>query len=228
MTHIKIGLVALISLITGALCLFPVVTSENGYVGSIVFFFLLVLVLGIAAIGFLIGLVVTATSNRVGPYIILFAVFLPIGFFGGAVVSKYLEIGAYRIEPMSPIVPAVANKVVFKKDATHDEVQEFWQTILSEPHNVSGSMTRPGVRGITSNIPENGHEVVTFVFFETATDEQRADIRRRIMANPSVYQYLENVNTSVVTTEAEMPSNHVADPSNRIPAREPIKFEYSR
>ncbi len=219
---------SIVSLGLGVLAIVPVVRSSNGYVAGFVFLPMLVLVAVVALVLAIAGIALLSLRKSKGPFFILAALLIPTGFFGGATVSKHLELGAYYQEPMSPIVPDVANKVVFKREATHAEVQDFWRTVLSEPHGVSGSMTRPGVGGVSSNIPENGHEVVTFVFFNNATDEQKADIRRRIMAYPPVYQYLENVDTSTVTTEAELPLNKVIDSSDRIPKREPNKFEYSR
>lgn len=218
--------VAIVSLGLGGLAIVPVVRSDNGYIGSIVMLPMFLIVAVATIILGVLSIVMLAVKRSAAPFFLTAALLIPCGFFGGATVSKYFELGAYYQEPMRPIVPAVANKVVFKRDATHDEIQEFWRTVLSEPHNVSGSMTRPGVRGIGNNTPENGHEVVTFVFFETATDEQRADIRRRIMAYPPVLQYLEGVDTSIVTTEPEFPKAAGPNNANRIPKREPSKYVY--
>lgn len=93
---------SLLSLTSGSLAIAPVVMSDNGYVGSIVVIPVLILVLVAAAITFVVGIVALASTKRLGPYILLFAVLLPAGFFVGAMVSKYLGLGAYRIEPMVP------------------------------------------------------------------------------------------------------------------------------
>ncbi len=93
---------SILSVASGSLALAPVVMSENGYVGSIVFVPVLILVLIASVLTFLVGIIVLATSRKLGPYVLLFAILLPIGFFIGAIVSKHLEIGAYRTEPMVP------------------------------------------------------------------------------------------------------------------------------
>ncbi len=93
---------SLLSLSSGAFAIAPVVMSENAYVGSIVVIPVLILVLIAAAITFVVGIVALASTKRLGPYILLFAVLLPVGFLMGAMVSKFLGIGAYRIEPMIP------------------------------------------------------------------------------------------------------------------------------
>ena len=93
---------SLFSLACGSLAIAPVVMSESAYVGSIVFLPVLILVLIVAAIVFVAGIIVLASTKKLGPYVLLFAILLPVGFFIGATVSKYLELGAYRIEPMVP------------------------------------------------------------------------------------------------------------------------------
>ncbi len=224
----KILIVAAISLGLGVLAFVPVVESDNGYVAGFIFLPMLVLV-GVSMLFlFILGIALISVRKEAGLFFLLASLLVPCGFFGAAVVSKRLEIGTYYQEPMSPIVSAVANKVVFKKDATHDEVQKFWSDVLSEGVSESGTRTRPGVQGISSNSPENGHEVVTFAFFANATDEQKSDIRERIMAYPPVHQYLENVDTSIITTEAESPPLARPVDGNRIPKRKPARFEYQQ
>lgn len=143
---------------------------------------------------------------------------LPVGFFGAAITSKQYEIGAYKEQPMRPLIPPVANKVFFKKDATHDEVQAFWQQVLAEPVGESGDKSRPGIQSVSSNPDENGHEVVTFSFFDSATEEQKADIRRRISEYTPVLQFVENVATS--STIPEIIADKSKDVKKAI-AREP-------
>ncbi|MBA2378429.1 MAG: hypothetical protein H0V76_02505 [Blastocatellia bacterium] len=139
---------SLLSLTTGSLAIAPVVMSENGYVGSIVFLPVLIVVLIVAALTFLVGIVVLATWRELGPYILLFAMLLPIGFFTGAMISKHLEIGAYKVEPTRPVVPAISNKVLSKKEATHDEVQRFWTEIVGYPTGKASRWSRPGVQAV--------------------------------------------------------------------------------
>ena len=120
---------------------------------------------------------------------------LPAGFFGSANTAKLLELGAYREEPMTPIVAPIANKVLFKKDATHDEIERFKTAVIS--HQGVGS------RG--DNGEENGHRVVVFEFWPDASEEQKNEIRERIKNYPPVYQYLENVDTT--TPQVPSPAN---------------------
>lgn len=206
----------------GALAIVPIVTSDNGYVAGFIVIPLLILVCAIALILFIAGL--TTITKKVGPYLLLSSALLPLGFFGTAMTSKYFEFGAYREDPIRPIIPPIANKVIFKADATHEEVQNFWKEVLSIPTGESGEYTRPGIQSISSSLPENGREVVLFSFFENATDAQKADIRTRIEAYNPVDQYLENVDT----TQQETPPPAENKDSAPKKDREPTSYRYSQ
>lgn len=218
-------IIAVISLTVGALAIVPVVKSENGYVGSIAFFFLFILVCIVTVILFLAGLLCLPFSKKIGISVLTSTLMLPVGFFGAAITSKHFEIGAYKEQPMRPIIPQTANKVIFKKDATHDEVQAFWREVLSEPVGETGSKSRPGIQAVASNPDENGHEVVTFAFFENATEEQKADIRRRINEYEPVLEFLEDVDTTPKLRKVE---NDPYKQNTKGISREPDTFTIKR
>ena len=161
----------------------PIVTSQNGYVASFVFLPLLFLLAVICLILFIVGIVFLIRENAIGLYVLLAMLVLPAGFFVSAFTAKQLELGAYREEPMIPIVAPIANKVLFKKEATHDEIENFKTQMI-------------GVASRGDNGEENGHRVVVFEFWPDASEEQKNEIRERIKHYPPVYQYLENVETT--------------------------------
>src|SRR5690242_15231875 len=103
-------LTALGSLGLGALAIVPVVDSDNGYVAGFVFLPLLLLIGIVVFVLFIAGLI--TITKPAGPFLLLSAVLLPTGFFGGAFVAKTLELGAYREEPMIHFPPPIANKVL--------------------------------------------------------------------------------------------------------------------
>jgi len=201
----RLTIATVVSLAAGCLGTAFVARSENGYFAGFVALPVL-LVYGIVSVVLLVYGLVTITKPT-GPFLLLAAVLIPAFSIGSALLAKHFEVGAYREEPMRPIVPSIANKVIFKKDATHEEVQNFWSEVLSDRVGASGKRTRPGIQGISSNPPENGHEVVTFSFFENATEAQIADVRSRILAYPPVDQYLENVDTSAPVSPESSPVN---------------------
>lgn len=184
----------------GVLAILPVVQSDNGYVAGYVFFPVVLLILLVSIILGIAGLVTLAVWNRAAPFLITAALLIPTGFFGAAFVAKKFEVGAYREQPMSSIVPSIANKVIFEKDATDNDVQKFWREVLSDPVGESGSDTRPGIQSIVRTSPENGREIVVFEFFPNATESERADVRSRIKAFAPVHSYMENVDTTPLAT----------------------------
>lgn len=207
----RLIITAVASLGVGALAVIPVVNSENGYVAGYVYFPLIFLI-GIVCFGMVLAGLITITRTE-GPYLLLAAVLLPVGFFGAAFISKSLELGAYREEPMRPITPSVANKVLFKSEASHDEIEQFWTHVIGYPtDDRGGHWSRPGVGGAFRPGPQNGHEVIVFSFTPSATEEEKNDVRERIRNYPPVYQFVENVDT----TPAETP---VPDGDNSIPKK---------
>ena len=93
--------------------------------------------------------------------------------------------------------------------------------MLSEPVGATGSRSRPGIQAVSSSPDENGYEVVMFAFFENATEEQKADIRRRIYEYEPVLQFLENVDTIPKLPDIK------TDPSNKskkVVTREPNTY----
>ena len=215
----KWSLTIAVSLGFGALAIIPVVSSSNGYVAGYVFFPLLLLIAVTCLILFVVGFVFLFRENLLGLYFLAAMILLPTGFVGSAFIAKYLELGAYREEAMEPIVPAVANKVIFKKNATFDDVQKLWREVLSDPFGES-ERTRPGIQSIGSSLPVEGHEVVLFSFFTNATDVQKADVKQRILAYPPVLRYLENVDTTQTEIQTS-PENGNQTPKD---VRRPNKF----
>jgi hypothetical protein len=207
----RLLITVLASLGVGVLAIIPVVNSENGYAAGYVYFPLIFLI-GIVCFVMIFAGLITITRTE-GPYLLLAAVLLPVGFFGAAFVSKSLELGAYREEPMRPITPAVANKVLFKSDASHDDIERFWTHVIGySTDDRSGHWSRPGVGGAFRPGPQNGHEVIVFSFTPSATEEQKNDVRERIRNYSPVYQLLENVDTTPAGTP-------VPDVDNSIPKK---------
>lgn len=216
---------AIASIALGLSAVAIVVNEPNGYIAGFTFFFLFLLItLGSGAL--IIGGIVTAIINqtrRFAPLLVLAAVLLPSSFFVGASVAKQFELGAYRQEPMVTFPPSVANKVLFKKEATHDEIEKFWSHVIGYPTGGSSHWTRPGVAGGARTPAENGHDVVIFSFRPDATGDQKADIRARIKAYSPIYQFLENIDTNPKETPPPV-ENQDSPPKKEV--REPTRFEH--
>lgn len=135
-------------------------------------------------------------KKKVGPFLLLSALLVPTGFIGAALFVKQLEIGAYRESPMVPMISDVSNIVVFTQGVTDDEISGFWDGTLSiDREDGKGHYPLPGIRSIGRLSARDGHEVVEFDFFPTATGEQREYVYTRVRSSPIVFRLFENVPT---------------------------------
>lgn len=194
-------------LVAGCSLLIPVITSDNGYVAGFVFLPLFFLVSLVAGALFIVGLILTGLKGRAGLWWLPAGPLVFAGFIGLALTAKQFGLGAYREEPMISFPPPIANKVLFKKDATDEEIDKLWTHVLGYPTSETSHRTRPGVQSVARTVAEDGHEVVTFSFFSDATEEQKVDIRKRIQSYPPVFRYLENVPSATPTPLPSMQLN---------------------
>ncbi len=135
---------------TGVLATAVIASGDNGYSASFIVLPILVLELLVCLILFVVGIVYIAQDKLVGFYLLLAVLLLPSTTIGSALLAKKLEIGAYRVEPMRPIIPPIANKIVFKKGVRDNEVQGFWHDVLSHPRE-------DGRRNESTRHPINWH-----------------------------------------------------------------------
>jgi hypothetical protein len=179
----------------------PVVTSQNGYVAGYVYLPMLFLLAVACICLFIIGFAFLLRESMTGLYFLIAMLTLPAGFFGSALTAKYLEVGAYQEDPIRPIVAPIANKVLFKKDAHHEEIERFWTHVIGYPtDDRGGHWSHPGVGGAFRSESEDGHEVIVFSFRPEATEDEKNDVRERIRNYTPVYRFLENVGTTRIET----------------------------
>jgi len=116
-----------------------------------------------------------------------------IGLVGLAIAT--VAVTCNRHEPeMVAVGPDVQYGLVvyFKSDATHDQIETFWDEVPMYPTN-GGHWTRPGVSGVLRVAAVQGHEGIAIGFFPNATQAERDDIKSRVRASPIVYKALDNV-----------------------------------
>ena len=201
-----LAITTLISVALGCGAIWMVVDSQNGYVAGFVYFPLLILIGASSFILILVGLI--TITKKVGPFLLLAALLLPGSFFGSALVTKHFEWGAYREDPMVPLVPEVSNIVLFKQGVTNDEINGFWDdTISTKREDGRGNDLLPGIGGVGRLSARDGHEVVEFNFFQSATNEQREYVFSRVRSSLVVFTLLENVPTKPYMPSDDLPSN---------------------
>lgn len=95
---------------------------------------------------------------------------------------------------MVPIGPDVKTNLVifFNVDATHDQIENFWQETLSTKSK-QGHWPRDGISQILRLLPVQEHEGIAVTFFPNATPAQREEIKARVKSSPLVYKVFEDV-----------------------------------
>jgi hypothetical protein len=214
-SHTRVFLAFILPLVVGCVLLLPVINSDNGYVAGFVFLPLFLLVLLLSIVLFVASLIAIGVKGRPGMWWLPSGPLVFAGFFCLAVVAKQFEIGAYKEDPMVSFPPPIANKAVFKPDATEEEIDRFWTHIIGYPDEQEGMSFRPGILAAA----RSGNRVITFAFRDDVTDKQKNDVRERIKNYEPVFQYLENVSTS------SYEPNDESNTKKPINAREPTKLK---
>ena len=205
--YLYLAVSIIVAITLGCYAASEVITSQNGYVAGFIYFPLLVLI-GVAALILLLGAITSAVRGRQGTPFIVSGLLLPASFFITLMLANHYQWGAYREDPMVLMEPEIANIVLFAKNATHDQIENFWEETLStKREDGKGHDHLPGVRGITRFSPRNGHEVGEFDFFDSATDEQREYVYSRVRSSPVVFKLLENVPIKSYILTEDLPSN---------------------
>ena len=197
-TLIGFAITAILSAVAGAIPTAILASADNGYVAGYAVLPLLLLISIVCILLFICAVVFIAKEKfAVGLYFLLSVLLVPAFWVGSSTAAKHFEIGAYRVEPMRPMIPPVANKIVFKKGVSSDEVQDFWRDILSQPNSSGrGEMSLHGIQSIGTLQPEDGSEVLVYSYFESATDDEKAMVKQKIVSSPKVLRLLENVQTN--------------------------------
>ena len=183
------------------------IASDNGYVAGFVFLPLLLMIGIISFILVFIGLIMI--TKKAGPFLLLSALLLPIGFFGAGFIAKALELGAYREDPMVPLTPENSNIIIFQKGTTENQINDFWKEVLSVKRSDNrGDDHLPGVKGIGRMPEKDGHEIVEFNFSAGSTEEQRQHAYAIIRSSPIVLELRENVPTKPYMPSDDLPLNN--------------------
>lgn len=187
---------AVIAVSLGCYAASEVITSQNGYVAGFIFVPLIILI-GIAALLLLLaGAIICAVRGRSGIPLVISAFLLPGSFFIILMLASHYQWGAYREDPMVPLIPEVSNIVLFKKGTTEEQISSFWnETLATRREDGRGHTNIPGVHGVGRMFPRDGHEVVEFSFHASATDEQKKYAYDRVRSLPIVFELRENVPT---------------------------------
>jgi hypothetical protein len=90
--------------------------------------------------------------------------------------------------------------IYFKKETRDEEIEHFWtKAVLSIPDARGGFHLLPGISGVMGNPSVTEHQSLRVDFWANATQTQRAEVKRRVLASPLVFTILEDTIPSSVT-----------------------------
>jgi hypothetical protein len=91
--------------------------------------------------------------------------------------------------------------VYFKTGTTQQQIDNFWNNVLSYPdRNGRGQFLRPGVGRLSRVESVEGHEGIAVIFYWDAWPSQRATLRGLIDASPIMFVVLEDIAPGRVKT----------------------------
>jgi ketosteroid isomerase-like protein len=84
--------------------------------------------------------------------------------------------------------------VVFKREVTNDQVEEFRRNVLQIVASNEGERSYyPGIRQYLRSLPIEEHEAIAITFHEDITGNQRISIIDRVKSSPLVLQVFEDI-----------------------------------
>jgi hypothetical protein len=89
--------------------------------------------------------------------------------------------------------------IYFKPDVTEQQIQTFWEQVLSKPATASGRAHRDGVSGLVRLPAKNGREGIAVTFLAGVKPADRQALRSSIDASPLVLKVVENAIPDNVT-----------------------------
>jgi hypothetical protein len=103
-------------------------------------------------------------------------------------------VSCYSTGPEVPIGPDTKHDLLifFKRDATHDQIENFYTEVLRYPSG-GEHYPLPGIKEELRVFPVDGYEAIAVKFFANATQTQREDIKSRVRASSLVHKVMENV-----------------------------------
>lgn len=110
--------------------------------------------------------------------------------------SSFLGVACYpNFDYKEELGPNVRTSLLifFKSDATSQQIQDFWNQVLSTPDPRGGHQLLAGICGVDRSNIVQGHDSVAVVFCRNSTLAQQAFIKAQVNASPIVFQMLADV-----------------------------------
>jgi hypothetical protein len=104
-------------------------------------------------------------------------------------------VGCYSTGPEVPIGPDTKHDLVifFKRDATHDQIENFYGDVLSYSTWYGHRDTLPAIKEYLRIFPVDGYEAIALKLFPDATQAEREIVKSKVRASPLVHKVIEDV-----------------------------------
>jgi hypothetical protein len=164
-------------------------TKERGYVvgydaAAILFIAGAVLVVSLA-------LLLPRRSRSVGLAGVLVVVSLGITFYVAVIVATKLGAWDAPMVRFGPELPANV-VVLFREDASAAQIESFAETVISVPNPGGGTDLLPGLESLLK-VDVGGHQGYALQFARSASQRQRAEVRRRVASSAISWRIFENI-----------------------------------
>lgn len=191
--------VALVSISFGSYLAFKLAGEPIGYLASYTYLAILVFAGPVVFVLLLLGasLSISSRTRRFGIASATAGILIVAGYLGTFKILQKTGRVLYEHEKMVPIGPEVKSDLViyFKHGTTNDQINNFWNNVLSTPdRDGRGSWPKPGVGDLGAVFPAvDGHEGVAVKFQESASQEEREQLKAAAGSSPLVFKIFENI-----------------------------------
>jgi hypothetical protein len=94
-----------------------------------------------------------------------------------------------------PIGPDTKHDLVifFKREATHDQIENFYSDVLSYSTWCGNRDTLPAIKEYLRIFPVDGYEAIALKLFPSETQAERDTVKSKVRASPLVHKVIEDV-----------------------------------
>lgn len=158
----------------------------------------------IILVSFIIGIVslLSPKGRWFAPAFLLVCALLPASYLGSLKTLSFL--GQVRYEREDRMIPIGSDMpkglvILFKKQTSAEQIEQFNLEVLNKPHpEGKGHYLADGLCLFTRPPSIQGYEDVEVRFCKSATEEQQAQLKAKVLSSPLVYKVFDDIRPSEV------------------------------
>jgi len=168
--------------------------EPSGYVASYDFFVNFIFGGVIIFVLFVTGIILLASSESrwYAPAFLMSCVLLPTSYVASLKVMSFL--GQVRYEQEDRMIPIGSDMpkglvVVFKRQTTNEQIEQFYRENIDFTKGLCLFTRPPSIQG---------HEAIEVRFCASATEEQQAQLKAKVLSSPFVFKIFDDVRPSEI------------------------------